>query len=103
MSRSSTGTSSGWPGQAGFWLVISTRPGPAGGRNAATEARSAALSKISSHGAANPASTACTDATGSRASARPRTPSCAASSPNPAASTVASSAANCHATPTSAR
>ena len=48
----STGTSSTGQGQCGFWLVISTRPGPAGGRNASTDARSGALSKISSHGAA---------------------------------------------------
>jgi hypothetical protein len=47
--------------------VISIRPGPAGGRNSATAARSAALSKISSHGVANMARTACTDAAGSRA------------------------------------
>ena len=42
---------------------------------ATTEARSAALSKISNHVAANTASTAWTDATGSRASAAPLTPS----------------------------
>jgi len=32
-------------GQSELWLVISTFPGPAGGRNAVTDARSAALSK----------------------------------------------------------
>ena len=49
-SVSSTGTSSACPrGHSALWLVISTRPGPAGGRNASTDARSGALSKISSH------------------------------------------------------
>ena len=49
-SVSSTGTSSAWPGgQSGSGLVISTRPGPAGGRNGSTDARSGALSNISSH------------------------------------------------------
>ena len=103
-SGSRTGTSRTWPGgQYGFWLVISTRPRPAGGRNACTDARSGALSNTSSHPAGNAASTPCTDATGSRVSSRSRAPSWAASSPNPAASTAGSSAANCQATPTSAR
>jgi hypothetical protein len=79
--------------------VISTRPGPAGGTNRATEARPGALSNSSSHRAGLPASTACTAATGSPRSAAP---SWAANSPNPAASTAASSAGNCHATATSA-
>ena len=92
-----------WPGQFGFWLVISTRPGPAGGRKSASEAMSTASSKMSSHGAGNRARTACTEATGSRESARPGVPSWAASSENPAAITVASSAANCHATSTLSR
>jgi hypothetical protein len=59
--------------------------------------------KTSSHGSDSAASTACTEATGSRMSAASRTPSWAASSPNPAASTAGSSAANCQARPTSAR
>ena len=87
---SSTGTSRAWPGgQIWFRLVISTRPGPAGGTNRATEARSGALSNTSSHGPGwRPAPRAPT-ATGSPRSAAP---SWAASSPNPAASTAGSSA-----------
>ena len=101
---SSTGTSTAWPGgQIWFCVVISTRPGPAGGTNGATDARSGALSNTTSHPAFIRASTPCTDATGSRASAASRAPSCAASTPNSAASTAGSSAANCQHTSTSAR
>ena len=42
---------------AGTGVVISTRPGPAGGMNASTDARLVALSNTSSHGASARAST----------------------------------------------
>ena len=59
---------------AALWLVISTRPFPAGGKNRCTDARSGTLSNTSSHSAGNAASTPCTDATGSRASPPPGPP-----------------------------
>ena len=96
ISTASSGMCTAQPGgQCWFWLVITTRPGPAGGMNASTEARSAALSSTTSHPAACRASTACTEATGSRGSTISRAPSCTASKPNSAASTAGSSAENC--------
>ena len=83
--------------------MISTRPGPAGGTNGSTAARSGTLSNTTSHPAPARASTACTDATGSRGSTTSRAPSWAASTANSAASTAGSSAGNCQHTPTSAR
>ncbi len=66
-----TGTSRSWSAcQFRFWLVICTRPGPAGGRNRSTDARSAALSNTSSHPAGNLTSIRRTDATASRVSSR---------------------------------
>ena len=72
----SGGTSTAWPGgHTALWLVINTRPSPAGGKNASTDARSGTLSNTSSHPAGNAANTPCTDATGSRVSASSRAPS----------------------------
>ena len=71
--RSSTGTSSTCrPGQDPNWLVITTRPPPAGGTSPATAAGSGTLSKTSSQSSRR-ASTACTRPTGSpRPAASPR-------------------------------
>ena len=73
-----------WPrGQCGFWLVISTRPPPAGGRNRSTDARSGTLSKTSSH-PAGPGQRRVHRTPPDSAASRPsRAPSCAASIANP--------------------
>jgi hypothetical protein len=102
LSSAETGTAKPG-GQIALWLVTSTWPLPAGGKNGCTAPWPGALSNTSNQPAGNAASTACTEATGSRASTTSRAPSCAASRLNSASNNSGSSAGNCHASPTSAR
>lgn len=91
------------PGQCWDWLVMITRPGPAGGRNRRTDASSGALSKTSSHADGQAASSVCTVAAGSSGSTAAVLSSWPASRVMPCPSTVGFSAGIWQATDTSAK